>query len=257
MDSKPAGQSTLFGIGEEDDLLDQGRGSEVARYRPTLRPPMAKLIVYDDGSDTGEVIRIRKSSFVIGRAEGDLILPHDSQISSRHLEIQRRERPGGHDWILRDLGSTNGTFVRATQIIVKPNQVMMIGGKRFGQIPPRAGGNIGATIEGEKELLDVAQEGFDELVPCLQEINYDGVGKRHKLTKKEHWIGSDPVQCSILINDPTVSPKHARIYQDQQGRWIIDDAKSLNGIWLRIKELNLGKGGYFHCGEQRFSLTVA
>lgn len=257
MESKPQGQSTLFGIGEEDRLLAEQCNAEVSRYRPTLRPPMAKLIVYDDGSESGEVVRIRQSSFVIGRTEGDLIIPHDSQISSRHLEIQRRERPGGFDWVLRDLGSTNGTFVRATQIIVKPNQVMMIGGKRFGQIPPRSAGNIGATIEGEKELLDVAQEGFDELVPCLQEINYDGGGKRHKLTKQEHWIGSDPIQCSILVNDPTVSPQHARIYQDKQGRWIIDDAKSLNGIWLRIKELNLGRGGYFHCGEQRFSLTVA
>src|SRR4051794_27294332 len=58
-------------------------------FRPTLRPPMALLNVLDDGCDTGEVLRIRTASFVIGRIEGDLIIPHDEGISGRHAEINR------------------------------------------------------------------------------------------------------------------------------------------------------------------------
>src|SRR5437016_2749438 len=59
-------------------------------YRPTLRPSMALLCVLDDGDDSGEMLRIRASSFVIGRVEGNLIIPHDSGISSRHAEISRQ-----------------------------------------------------------------------------------------------------------------------------------------------------------------------
>src|SRR5260370_41437856 len=53
-------------------------------FRPTLRPPMALLCVLDDGEDTGEILRIRAGSFVIGRVEGNLTISHDGGISSRH-----------------------------------------------------------------------------------------------------------------------------------------------------------------------------
>src|SRR5438552_2427929 len=45
-------------------------------FRPTLRPSMAMLTVLDDGEDTGEILRIRGNSFVIGRVEGNLMIPH-------------------------------------------------------------------------------------------------------------------------------------------------------------------------------------
>src|SRR5436190_8994371 len=49
-------------------------------YRPTVRAPVAILTVFDDGKSDGEVIRIRGERFVIGRSEGDLLLPHDGRI---------------------------------------------------------------------------------------------------------------------------------------------------------------------------------
>jgi hypothetical protein len=58
-------------------------------FRPTLRPPTPILTICDDGSEDGELIRIRKDSFVIGRTEGDLLIPHDSQISGRHAELRQ------------------------------------------------------------------------------------------------------------------------------------------------------------------------
>src|SRR5689334_8946084 len=82
-------------------------------FRPLERPPMALLTVIDDGDDSGETVRIRSSSFVIGRVEGDLVIPHDGGISGRHAEIVRRPEGGQFRWYLRDLQSTNGTFVRA------------------------------------------------------------------------------------------------------------------------------------------------
>ena len=71
----------------------------VSPYRPTSRPPLAILTVFDDGKSEGEMIRIRAAKFTIGRTEGDLRIPIDGRISSRHVEITlqvvRRRSPLG------------------------------------------------------------------------------------------------------------------------------------------------------------------
>ena len=64
--------------------------TNVRPYRPTQRPPLALLIALDDGKGDGEVVRLRTDRFVIGRTEGDLLIPHDQQISGRHVEITRQ-----------------------------------------------------------------------------------------------------------------------------------------------------------------------
>ena len=69
-------------------------------------------MVLDDGDDEGETIRIRRESFIIGRVQGDLVIPHDGNISGRHAEVLRRLEAGRWHWYLRNLQSTNGTFVR-------------------------------------------------------------------------------------------------------------------------------------------------
>src|SRR4051794_40080268 len=69
------------------DPAAQATGKGASAYRPTARPPLAILTVYDDGKLDGEVIRIRDPRFVIGRTEGNLTIPIDGRISSRHVEI--------------------------------------------------------------------------------------------------------------------------------------------------------------------------
>ena len=81
-------------------------------FRPTRRPPTPILIICDDGSEEGETIRIRKDRFVIGRLEGDLTIPYDTLMSTRHAELRQisvRDKPRRS---LVDLQSANGTYVR-------------------------------------------------------------------------------------------------------------------------------------------------
>ncbi len=63
------------------------------------------------GPLSGQVIKITKTPFVLGRAQGDLIIP-DTEVSRRHCQIEILE----DKIILKDLGSTNGTYYQNTKI---------------------------------------------------------------------------------------------------------------------------------------------
>jgi pSer/pThr/pTyr-binding forkhead associated (FHA) protein len=230
-------------------------------FRPTVRPSMALLCVLDDGDDTGEIVRIRASSFVIGRAEGDLVIPHDSGISGRHAEISRRLENGERAWYLKDLQSTNGTFVRAATVILSDGQELMIGSHRFrfevpassAQTPGPPGPEVNATRKWEAMPVPRAAA---ECHPVLVDISPGCAGKRVVLADGEYWMGRNGRQCSIVVDDPMADRKHARLYRDNKNRWAMANAGSRNGLWARIQEIGLGRGGFFQCGEQRFFFKV-
>jgi pSer/pThr/pTyr-binding forkhead associated (FHA) protein len=233
---------------------------DTAAYRPTLRPSMALLHVLDDGEDSGEIVRIRPNSFLIGRVEGDLIIPHDGGISGRHAEISRRHENGEYCWYLKDLQSTNGTFVRAATVILSHEQEFLIGSRRFRfELPvvrdqpvvTEAARN--ATRKWESLSGSPAVSGAQ---PVLVDVSPGRPGQRFPLREQDTWLGRDRAQCSIVVDDPMVDRRHARVYRDEKSRWVIANARSRNGVWARIQEVNLGRGGFFQCGEQRFFFKV-
>lgn len=63
------------------------------------------------GKASEEIIPIRGDRLVMGRRSGEVILP-DREVSGTHAELSRT--PKG--FVLRDLGSTNGTFLNGQQI---------------------------------------------------------------------------------------------------------------------------------------------
>ncbi len=234
---------------------------ETTSYRPALRPSMALLYVLDDGEDSGEIVRIRANSFLIGRVEGNLTIAHDAGVSGRHAEVSRRFENGEHCWYLKDLQSTNGTFVRAATVILNHEQEVLIGSGRFRfEVPaglaesaPAIESEVNATRKWESLAGPRAVTG---LQPAFVDISPGRPGRRFALREQEHWVGRDPSQCSIVINDPMVDKKHARVYRDERNRWTIANARSRNGLWARIQEVGLGRGGFFQCGEQRFFFKV-
>jgi pSer/pThr/pTyr-binding forkhead associated (FHA) protein len=229
-------------------------------FRPALRPAMALLTVLDDGDDTGEIMRIRANSFVIGRVEGDVVIVHDSGMSGKHAEISRRLENGAYVWFLRDLQSTNGTFVRAATVSLGHEQELLIGSRRFRfEVPAQAidttapASNDNATRKWEA----IARPQVSAATPpVFVDISPGCVPRRFALAEQEHWLGRDPRQCSIVIDDPMLDRRHARLYRDDKNRWAIANARSKNGIWAGIQEVGLGRGAFFQCGEQRFFFKV-
>jgi pSer/pThr/pTyr-binding forkhead associated (FHA) protein len=234
---------------------------DTTSYRPSVRPSMALLHVLDDGEDSAEIVRIRANSFMIGRVEGNLTIPHDTGISGRHAEVSRRFENGEHCWYLKDLQSTNGTFVRASTVILHHEQEIVIGSGRFRfevpADPPESAPAIESEVNATRKWESVSgSRSVAGLQPALVDISPGRAGRRFALREQEYWVGRDPSQCAIVVNDPMVDKKHARVYRDEKNRWIIANARSRNGLWARIQEVGLGRGGFFQCGEQRFFFKV-
>lgn len=64
------------------------------------------------GADAGKVFRIEKPRVVLGRGAGCDIQLTDSEVSRRHAMLEIR----GDEVRIKDLGSTNGTFVEGVRV---------------------------------------------------------------------------------------------------------------------------------------------
>jgi pSer/pThr/pTyr-binding forkhead associated (FHA) protein len=235
--------------------------TDTVPFRPLRRPPMALLCILDDGKDEGgEWVRLRGDRVVIGRGEGDILIPHDSMISGRHAELTRELEEGRFRWYLTDLGSTNGTYLRIGSAFLKHNQELLIGGRRyrFDAAPQGVATPADeAAQSGARGTAAWAGVAATEPVASLVELTAQGEGQRFRLTKPEIPIGRLPTPGGILLkDDPLVSPQHARLFLDKKGRWHIENTHSLNGTWLRIQRVAIEPAGHFLLGEQRFLMRV-
>jgi predicted component of type VI protein secretion system len=86
---------------------------------------MAKLVILTGGL-TGMAHELSVNSTTVGRADGNLLQIIEPAVSGRHCEILLR----GDEVVVRDLKSTNGTFIqgeRITEAILKPGQILRLG----------------------------------------------------------------------------------------------------------------------------------
>lgn len=83
------------------------------------------------GAGTGNKILLNCDSLIIGRAEDADVRLARAGVSRRHAQV---ERLGEEQFRLRDLGSTNGTFVNAARIeevLLKDQDIIAIGETRL------------------------------------------------------------------------------------------------------------------------------
>jgi len=89
-------------------------GTKVVKWEEestTLTLPKSKLVI-TQGDTIGKEYVLEKSTIRVGSLpESDLTID-DETVSRNHLEI-RKEKDG---YVLKDLGSTNGTFINGTKV---------------------------------------------------------------------------------------------------------------------------------------------
>jgi len=192
-------------------------------YRPTQRAPIALLIVLDDGKSEGEVVRLRTDRFVIGRSEGDLLISHDQQISARHIEITRQQSGDKYRWVVTDLQSSNGLFVRVSRGLLADKAEFLAGMARYRFEAPSS--NLPETVDAlpadapHGTTRPLGTDAATLLQPALVELIGGKVLSRLPLAKAEYWIGSDPACAICRAGDPFIEPRHIRLYRDANGAW--------------------------------------
>lgn len=80
--------------------------------------------------------------------------------------------------------------------------------------------------------------------------------------EKEMTFGADPVQSMYVLDDPSISPLHARIKQTGEGTFVIMDHGSVAGTWVNYEAVTregvrLKHGDRIHFGlmQYRFDLS--
>jgi len=121
---------------------------------------MPRLVVLSEGL-TGRSHELKAERTTVGRVEDNTFQIPDASVSSHHCEVLLK----GSEVVIRDLNSTNGTFINGQQITeaaLKPSQIL-----RLGQVEVRLEGDQSASAPGKKTLdhTQVVPQGikFEEL----------------------------------------------------------------------------------------------
>ena len=86
---------------------------------------MAKLVIQTQGMN-GRACELKVDKTTIGRVEDNTFQISEQSISSHHCEVLLR----GNDVVIKDLDSTNGTFIndeKITESVLKPGQTLRLG----------------------------------------------------------------------------------------------------------------------------------
>ncbi|MGH4035171.1 FHA domain-containing protein FhaB/FipA [Actinomycetota bacterium Odt1-20B] len=122
-------RSDLFGtrVTQRGSRRDSARPQQAARQQQAAPPQQrqqgggggrqrrgapSKLVV-SEGSLTGTTVALQGQTITLGRAHDSTIVLDDDYASSRHARIYP-DRDG--QWIVEDLGSTNGTYLDRTRL---------------------------------------------------------------------------------------------------------------------------------------------
>ena len=86
---------------------------------------MAKLVLLSPGM-TGRTHELKADKTTIGRVEDNTFQIPEPSVSSHHCEVELR----GNDIVVKDLNSTNGTFINGQKVTegpLKPGQILRLG----------------------------------------------------------------------------------------------------------------------------------
>jgi len=79
------------------------------------------------------------------------------------------------------------------------------------------------------------------------------------ITIQEITFGSDPIQATYILDDPSVSPLHARLIEEH-GEYILSDEKSTAGTWINYEQVttprHLQHGDVLHIGRLSYRFML-
>jgi hypothetical protein len=81
------------------------------------------------------------------------------------------------------------------------------------------------------------------------------------LIEKEITFGTDPVQCTEIMDDPSISSLHARLRQTDDGGYLLQDNNSVAGTWVNYEPIpregyRLAHGDMVNFGQLIYRFTL-
>jgi predicted component of type VI protein secretion system len=115
---------------------------------------MPKLVVLSEGL-TGRAHELKVEKTTVGRLDDNTFQIAEQSVSSHHCEVLLK----GNDVIIRDLDSTNGTYINGEKIsekVLKPGQILRLGNVEArlegdGAPTPSSAATAGATTPTDKK----------------------------------------------------------------------------------------------------------
>jgi pSer/pThr/pTyr-binding forkhead associated (FHA) protein len=148
---------------------------------------MPKLVVLSEGL-TGRSYELKVEKTTIGRLEDNAFQIPEQSVSSHHCEVLLQ----GPDVFIKDLNSTNGTFINGEKVsekTLKPGQIL-----RLGNIEIRLEGDGAAAAPAGKKKMDqntqVIPRGvkLNEFEQGSQGVKFDKNSPFAKKTNKTNLI---------------------------------------------------------------------
>jgi len=159
----------------------------------STQPDMAKLVVLSEGF-AGKTYELKTDKTTIGRVDDNSFSIAEGSISSHHCEINLK---GGKVYV-KDLDSTNGTFVNEKQV---KGEALVPAGKilRLGQVEIRLETGEADAGGGDIEKTIVLKQGgvkLGELEKGTQTVSF---GKDKPFSKKSNKINKIFIGVGIVL----------------------------------------------------------
>ena len=160
---------------------------------------MAKLVVLSEGL-TGRACELKVERTTLGRVEDNTFSIPEPSVSSHHCEVLLQ----GSDIKVKDLGSTNGTFIDGqpvTEGVLKPGQILRLGKVEIRLESEAASAPMKKPID--QTLVIPRGVSLGELEQGARTGGFDttskAFSKRDDKTNKIFWIGAIVVVVIIVI----------------------------------------------------------
>lgn len=254
-------------------LGGEGRGSPLAARlelddgRPQRAPApqgRGRLVVIEADGSEGMTFALADRPLDIGRTEGDILVKEDPYVSPRHARFV----PDGGRWILRDLASTNGVYLRVKKPYLLQDADLLLLGQEVLQFQ--------LVSEPEKGLGHASQHGtllFGSPITSrsarLCQRTVEGITRDvYYLHRDETVVGRETGDI-VFTADPFLSRRHAMIRRTLSrkesagragSRWdfTLTDLDSSNGTFVAIRgEVVLAHGDFVRVGQHLFRVDFA
>ena len=219
---------------------------------------MVKLILKLKETQIDE-FNLEKSTITIGRSQENEIVIDNVAVSRRHAQLELKE---GKGYVLRDLGSSNGTFLNGVQIDANDHELndgdvlgiakfeilvkgLTLAPKAVPKVPGQPDVDGTLIYEAPRRKPSPEPAGVSEpkgiSSPVLKAISGPSKGKEYKLAKEITTLGKNS-QDDISVGGWFVSPSQAKIRR-QGDRFYIShkggffSSTKVNGVGIKKDHL--------------------